>query len=80
MILYIKKYIRIKRYIHILKDMPVKLDITDAERYERMKKASRDWKQKKRLEDPEWLERQREYSRIRLKKIMEAVKKEKEEN
>lgn len=59
--------------------MPAKLDITDAERYERMKKASREWKQKKRLEDPEWLEKQREYSRNRLKKIMESVKKEQEE-
>ena len=45
----IEKYIRIKRYKHILKDMPAKLDITDTERYERMKKASREWKQKKRL-------------------------------
>jgi hypothetical protein len=59
--------------------MPGKLDITDAERYERMKKASRDWKQKKRLEDPEWAEKQRENCRNRLKKIMEAVKKEQEE-
>lgn len=59
--------------------MPVKLDITDTERYERMKKASREWKQKKRLEDPEWVEKQRENCRNRLKKIMESVKKEQEE-
>jgi len=59
--------------------MATKLDITDAERYERMKKASREWKKKKRLEDPEWVEKQREKCRNRLKRIMESVKKEQEE-
>lgn len=59
--------------------MPVKLDISDAERYERMLKASREWKQKKRLEDPQWVEKQRENSRNRLRKIMESVKNQQEE-
>ena len=61
MIMDIKMYIRKKIYKNISRDLPGRLDITDTERMERRKQATKEWKQRKKLSDPEWHEEQKKY-------------------
>jgi hypothetical protein len=59
--------------------MPAKLDITDTERMERRKQATKEWKQRKILSNPEYHEKLKKYNRDYFQKIKEGMKKEKEE-
>ena len=49
-----------------------KLDITDAERAERIKQQNRDSMRKRFANDPEYAERKREYTRNYFRRIREA--------
>ena len=59
--------------------MPAKLDITDTERMERRKQATKEWKQRKILSNPEYHEKLKKYNRDYFQKVKEGMKKEKEE-
>ena len=59
--------------------MPAKLDITDTERMERRKQATKEWKQRKILSNPEYHEKLKKYNRDYFQKIKEGMKKEQEE-
>jgi len=59
--------------------MPAKLDITDTERYERRKQATKEWRQRKILSNPEYHEKLKKNNRDYFQKIKEGMKKEQEE-
>ena len=59
--------------------MPLKLDITDTERMQRRKQATKEWKQRKILADPEYHEKLKKYNRDYFQKVQEGMKKEVEE-